>query len=214
MQSVHENHGKKLIIIVLLSEKSFPLLLNIFQLLLGKVIILCFSSHASSLLLPKLSIKGGSILLEESKISKYIPIIKFKTHHFRYISPISIIMCNETRINTKDLQINMVSAIPPQESAVASEMFGVTSTSSGKKEHETLLNTIPDMQQQQQEDDEDPHDTMITFLTGRTKSERSSKERAIIFPVKVSSVSPASFCSLAREHHVVLYPRIFFRLNG
>lgn len=36
--------------------------------------------------------------------------------------------------------------------------------------------------------DEDPYDAMITFLTGRTKSERSSKERAIIFPVKVSYI--------------------------
>lgn len=36
--------------------------------------------------------------------------------------------------------------------------------------------------------DEDPYDEMITFLTGREKSERSSKERAIIFPVKVSNI--------------------------
>ena len=80
----------------------------------------------------------------------------------------------------------MVSTIPPQEATVASGIFRVTSTSSSnKKEHETLLSTIPDMQQQHQED-EDPHDAMITFLTGRSKSERSSKERAIIFPVKVS----------------------------
>ena len=89
------------------------------------------------------------------------------------------------------LQINMVSSISPQEAALAGNngIFGVTSSASasGKKEHETLLSTaIPDMKQQHQEDDEDPHDTMITFLTGRTKSERSSKERAIIFPVKVS----------------------------
>ena len=37
------------------------------------------------------------------------------------------------------------------------------------------------------EDNDDPYDKMVTFLTGRTKSERTSKERAIIFPVKVSS---------------------------
>lgn len=36
--------------------------------------------------------------------------------------------------------------------------------------------------------DEDPYDTMITFLTGREKSERSSKERSIIFPVRVSTL--------------------------
>ena len=36
--------------------------------------------------------------------------------------------------------------------------------------------------------DEDPYDAMITFLTGRSKSERSPKERAIIFPVKVSYI--------------------------
>lgn len=36
--------------------------------------------------------------------------------------------------------------------------------------------------------DEDPYDAMFTFITGRTKSERSTKERAIIFPVKVSYI--------------------------
>lgn len=58
--------------------------------------------------------------------------------------------------------------------------------------------------------DEDPYDAMITFLTGRTKSERSSKERAIIFPVKVcyiyvfsikcSTVLGFSFSSEGREY--------------
>lgn len=41
-------------------------------------------------------------------------------------------------------------------------------------------------------DNDDPYDKMVTFLTGRTKSERTSKERAIIFPVKVSSFPTTS----------------------
>ena len=47
-------------------------------------------------------------------------------------------------------------------------------------------------QHQRQEEDEDPYDTMITFFTGRTKSERTSKERSIIFPVKVRCIAIVS----------------------
>ncbi|GFH44648.1 hypothetical protein CTEN210_01122 [Chaetoceros tenuissimus] len=106
-------------------------------------------------------------------------------------------MCKETRINaTNELQFDSDAILYPQECALDSSTFGVTSSSaSGKKiedgavlpfgntPHSDNNNTMS-----QQEDDEDPHDTMITFLTGRTKSERSSKERAIIFPVKLMYV--------------------------
>lgn len=111
-------------------------------------------------------------------------------------------MCKETRINaTNELQFDSDAILYPQECALdSSTFFGVTSSASGKKiedgagvlpsgntPHSDNNNT-----KSQQEDDEDPHDTMITFLTGRTKSERSSKERAIIFPVKVSPLSALS----------------------
>ena len=121
-------------------------------------------------------------------------------------------MCKETRINSIDLH-NHFNTIYSEDASIAdSTTFGVTSSASdsGKKiaEENTILlsstNTPPpdNIMPQQHQEDEDPHDTMITFLTGRTKSERSSKERAIIFPVKVSLLVS------------LLYPRIFYRLNG
>ena len=78
-----------------------------------------------------------------------------------------------------------------EASSTGSSTFGVTSSAraSGKKiaeQNTILLSSTNTIMPQQHQEDEDPHDAMITFLTGRTKSERSSKERAIIFPVKVS----------------------------
>ena len=56
--------------------------------------------------------------------------------------------------------------------------------------------------------DEDPYDAMITFLTGRSKSERSPKERAIIFPVKVSYIYVISIkCSIVLGTSRVLFIR-------
>lgn len=95
----------------------------------------------------------------------------------------------------------MCESLSNQEQDALAGAFGLPSTSfSREKEGETALlvsntttilpeNTATSMvvpqKQHQQEKDEDPHDTMITYLTGRTKSERTSKERSIIFPVKV-----------------------------
>ena len=112
-------------------------------------------------------------------------------------------MCEETRINaTNELQLDCDAILYPQDSTLDSSTFGVTSSASGKKIAEKQNVVFPsdntpysdDKTMSQQEVDEDPHDTMITFLTGRAKSERSSKERAIIFPVKVSPFF-SSFCS-------------------
>ena len=64
-----------------------------------------------------------------------------------------------------------------------------------------------------EDNDEDPYDKMVTFLTGRTKSERTSKERAIIFPVKVSSFVAMNrrmlgmlMTSLLQIYSLLLYP--------
>lgn len=127
-------------------------------------------------------------------------------------------MCNETsRIGTATVlqQFDCDAIFYPHEAALASSTFGVTSTSSasGEKiedEQNAVLpsdNTPPsDNTTILQQEDEDPHDAMITFFTGRTKSERSSKERAIIFPVKVSSCSLGLF--------VFMTIRKFYRLHG
>ena len=61
--------------------------------------------------------------------------------------------------------------------------------SEGPKLHKTeqFIRAASTTTNNEAEDNDDPYDQMVTFLTGRTKSERTSKERAIIFPVKVSS---------------------------
>ena len=104
-------------------------------------------------------------------------------------------------------------AIYSEEASIAgSSTFGVTSTSaraSCKKiaeQNTILLSSTNTIMPQQHQEDEDQHDAMITFLTGRSKSERSSKERAIIFPVKVSSCSLGLF--------VFMTIRKFYRLHG
>ena len=127
-------------------------------------------------------------------------------------------MCNETsRIGAATvLQQFDCDAIfyPHKASLASSSTFGVTSTSaSGEKIEDEQNAVLPsdntphsDNTTMSQQEDEDPHDAMITFLTGRTKSERSSKERAIIFPVKVSSCcSPGLF--------VFMTIRKFYRLH-
>lgn len=128
------------------------------------------------------------LLAGTTEISKCIP----------FIIRISPLYKNQL-ISSKSIKMNTF--LSHQDQVAIAGAFGLPSTSSSRKregEETTLLvstSTIPtdiaissveqQNKQHQEEEEEDPHDTMITYLTGRTKSERTSKERSIIFPVKV-----------------------------
>lgn len=100
-------------------------------------------------------------------------------------SPQSIKMCSVPFLSHQEEEDASAGAFLEKEGEATLLVSTTSDSTSSIMQHQK-------QQHQRQEEDEDPYDTMITFLTGRTKSERTSKERSIIFPVKVRCIAIVS----------------------